>query len=368
MGECFVNRFIKVLAPTLSFFHSRGMRNLLRLTSVWVAIIGGCAMVQAQKVGEDITQAAQSFISSLTLEQKSQAVFDFNHPERTAWNHRAQSRVGLSLKAMNSEQQTLAQDLLRLALSARGFHKMEAVRELENFSASSSEKTNSVRDSDLYSIAFFGTPSTSGKWGWRWEGHHLSQNFTFVDGQLVSCTPSFVGIYPQKMADESAKPRGFPLLENELSFGRALVQSLTEAQRKKAVLNIEVPKDIITQTKATLETLDTYQGISVADLNAEQKKQLGRIIAEYIGLVRSDFAINEMIEISETPEELIYFTWIGGVNENQECYFRIRGPNLLLELSNVQGNTRHVHLVWRDAQKDFGYQAMRVPASAASGN
>lgn len=170
------------------------------------------------------------------------------------------------------------------------------------------------------------------------------------------------------MADESAKPRGFPLLENELSFGRALVQSLTEAQRKKAVLNIEVPKDIITQTKATLETLDTYQGISVADLNAEQKKQLGRIIAEYIGLVRSDFAINEMIEISETPEELIYFTWIGGVNENQECYFRIRGPNLLLELSNVQGNTRHVHLVWRDAQKDFGYQAMRVPASAASGN
>lgn len=344
------------------------MRNWLRLTSLSVAIVGSCVTAQAQKVGEEIIQVAQSFVSSLTSEQKSQTVFDFNHPERTVWNHRAQPRVGLTLKAMNPEQQALAQDLMRLALSARGFHKVEAVRELENFAASSTEKTNSLRDANLYSIAFFGTPSASGKWGWRWEGHHLSQNFTFVDGQLVSCTPNFIGIYPQNAVEESTKPRGFPLLENELSFGRELARSLTEAQRKKAILAIEVPQDIISQTKPKVESLDTYQGIAVADLNAEQKKLLGRIIAEYIGVVRSDFAINEMIEISETPEELIFFTWIGGVKENQGCYFRIRGPNFLLECSHVQGDTRHVHLVWRDAQKDFGNQAMLTPVSAVSGN
>ena len=359
VGECFTFGFVKILAQAWSCLHPLGMKNWLRLTLACVAMLGLNASAQSQKIGEDITQVAQSFVASLTSEQKAQTVFDFSNPERTQWSHRSQSRLGLTLKAMNAEQRQLAFDLLRVTLSARGFHKIESVRELENLSPSTSASAYpNPRDPELYSLAIFGTPSTSGAWGWRWEGHHLSQNFTMIDGQLVSCTPSFVGINPFRPASGQEKPRDFPLLDNELSFGRALAQSLTPAQRKLAVLAIEVPQDIITQTKAKVETLDTYQGISVADLNAVQKKILGRIIAEYVGLVRTDFALNEMIAISETAEEQIFFTWVGGTDDNQECYFRIRGPSFLLELSNVQGNSNHVHLVWRDTQKDFGFEGL----------
>ena len=39
-----------------------------------------------------------------------------------------------------------------------------------------------VRDPERYFFSVFGTPSPRGAWGWRVEGHHVSLNFTVVNG------------------------------------------------------------------------------------------------------------------------------------------------------------------------------------------
>ena len=41
-----------------------------------------------------------------------------------------------------------------------------------------------MRDPERYHITFYGTPSRTERWGWRFEGHHLSLNFTLAGDRL----------------------------------------------------------------------------------------------------------------------------------------------------------------------------------------
>ena len=51
-------------------------------------------------------------------------------------------------------------------------------------------------DPDLYYVSVFGTPGAR-RWGWRFEGHHLSRHFTVVGGTLVA-EPFFLGAWPTR--------------------------------------------------------------------------------------------------------------------------------------------------------------------------
>jgi hypothetical protein len=223
-----------------------------------------------------------------------------------------------------------------------------------------------VRDPGLYYISFFGTPTANGTWGWRWEGHHCSQNFTIVDGKLMGATPSFIGSNPGKITDEKSADNGFELLAFEDLRGRELARSLTPEQFKKALIKGETPKDVVSKNTPKL-TPRSPQGISLKELSPEQKKILGQIIIEYVGRARPDFAIQEMKEISATSEDLIYFAWSGGLEVGQGHYYCIQGPAFLFELDNTQNNANHVHTVWRDLKKDFGYDVLAEHLNTAHG-
>ena len=41
------------------------------------------------------------------------------------------------------------------------------------------------RNPDGYFFTIFGEPSANSVWGYRVEGHHLSQNYTVVGGKVV---------------------------------------------------------------------------------------------------------------------------------------------------------------------------------------
>ena len=55
------------------------------------------------------------------------------------------------------------------------------------------------RDPVNYFVTIFGEPSADKSWGWRFEGHHLSINFTIVDGKHVFFAPSFMGTNPAEV-------------------------------------------------------------------------------------------------------------------------------------------------------------------------
>jgi Protein of unknown function (DUF3500) len=53
------------------------------------------------------------------------------------------------------------------------------------------------------------------------------------------------------------------------------------------------------------------------------------------------------------PENLS-FAWAGGTKRGERHYFRVQGPDLLIEHDNTQGGGNHVHSVWRVPGGDFG--------------
>ena len=317
--------------------------------------------------GEELSAAANKVINSLDDKQRAKACFDFDDKDRTNWSYVPYVRPGLPIKEMSESQQKLIQDLLAASLSPVGKNKVLGVLLLEEYLRVKEEgKGRFVRDAGLYYISFFGKPTAKGTWGWRWEGHHCSQNFTVIEGKLIGATPSFIGSNPGKINDDKSPNNGFELLAFEDLRGRELAQSLTPEQFKKALIKGATPKDIVSKNTAKLTPM-VPEGISLKDLSPVQKKILGQIIIEYVGRARPDFAIQEMKEITATPEDQIYFGWSGGLEVGQPHYYRIQGPTFLFELDNTQNNANHVHTVWRDLKKDFGYDVLAEHLNTAHG-
>jgi len=332
------------------------MRPLPRLLLATLALVFALPSAWAHGAGEEMAKAAQVFLVSLKPEQTSKATFEFTSDERTHWIFVPSVRKGLPIKEMNPGQRHLAQALLSSALSTRGHLKAETIMAMEQLLLEMEKGSGPLRDAENYFVSIFGKPDVKGTWGWRWEGHHLSLNFTIVDGELVSETPSFMGTNPHSV--KAGSMTGVTLLEAEDNLGRELAKSLTEAQRKVAFLSGEVPKDVLTSNQRKADGIIKHQGIPVSELTAEQKKILGLIIAEYVGRARSDFAVPEMAAISKMPEDKIFFAWAGGLEVGQGHYYSVQGPTFILELDNTQNNANHVHATWRDLKKDFAYDPL----------
>ncbi len=348
------------------------MRSLTRLLSVLCLLAAtvpatfGHSIQDSHTAGEEMAKSANAFLGSLNDAQRAKAVFKFDDAERTNWIFVPSARKGLPIKEMNPGQRHFAQALLSVSLSQRGHMKVESVMALEYLLFLIEEgKGANKRDAENYFVSIFGKPDAKGTWGFRWEGHHLSTNFTIVNGELVSSTPSFLGTNPgqvksdtKNVADAYPGLVGFELLETEDAAGRALAKSLTAEQRKTGFIPGETPKDVITGNKQKANGIIKHKGIAFSALTAEQKKLAGTIIAEYVGRARADFAAAEMIAILKTPEDTLFFGYNGGTEAGEAHYFSIQGPTFLLEFANFQNGANHVHASWRDLKKDFAYDPL----------
>src|SRR5205085_1294341 len=77
-----------------------------------------------------------------------------------------------------------------------GHQKATTIMSLESILRELEKGGSIVRDPSWYFFTIFGKPSTTGKWGWRVEGHHLSLNFTVGAGRVIGSTPAFFGANP----------------------------------------------------------------------------------------------------------------------------------------------------------------------------
>ena len=69
--------------------------------------------------------------------------------------------------------------------------------------------------------------------------------------------------------------------------------------------------------------------------------------------------------LSRTPESLdgVHFGWAGPRTEGAPHYYRIHGPDLLVEYDNTQRDANHAHSVWRRPDSDFGFDALAAHRS-----
>ena len=320
-------------------------------------------LVSAQRsasVAANMSTAATGFLAALTPEQRQKASFALDAQERLRWNFiptEAFPRNGLVLKEMTEPQRKLAHALLRSALSDRGYQTYTDIIALENVLRVIEVGGKFERDPEKYFFSIFGTPSPTGTWGWRVEGHHISLHFSVLNGKAVSSTPTFAGSNPAEVRIEHPQ-KGKRVLAQLEDTGRALVMALDATQRTTATINATAPNEIVTNNQNDIKPL-APEGIKVSAMNAAQRDLLMKVIDAYAGLMTADIAADRMAKIKAGGIENIAFAWAGPVERGQKHYYRVQGPTFLIEFDNTQNDGNHVHSIWRDFAGDFGRDILR---------
>jgi hypothetical protein len=330
-------------------------RLLTAATLVGVAIVPSFESDAALRSPAEMVRAAKTFLDGLTPEQRGKAVFAFEDAERLNWHFIPRDRRGLPLKEMSEAQRTQARALLQSGLSQRGYLKANTIIELELVLRELGGDPN-TRDPERYFFTVFGTPSEQQPWGWRFEGHHISLNFTISGSSLVATSPAFFGSNPANV--QSGSRQGTRVLGTEEDLARELAKALDERQRTTAVILAEAPRDIITGNAAEVDPLSPA-GIPVTSLTQSQSAMLVKVIDEYLNRMAPDLAAARRAKLEQTDFGKVTFAWAGGLEKGQPHYYRIQGPSFLIEFDNTQNNANHVHSVWRDFEGDFGRDLLR---------
>ncbi len=322
---------------------------------ILISLGGLVSCATAHPVTDDMTEAATRFVAALSPEQKGKVMFDLDAHERLNWHYIPRRRAGLPLKELTSGQHHLATGMLGAALSQRGMLQATTIMSLEEVLAELEQGRGPTRDAELYYVSIFGEPDARGTWGWRLEGHHLSLNFLIVQGALVSVTPSFMGSNP---AEVRTGPRqGLRVLAEEEDLGRSLLETMSEEQRRKAIITTKAPADIILSPNREAELLNPA-GLAVTEMNGEQVALLRHLVRQYVRRYRTEVAEDELTKIDNAGFDRVHFAWAGSTETGEAHYYRVQGPTFILELDNAQDHANHIHSVWRNVGRDFGLDVL----------
>jgi hypothetical protein len=329
-----------------------------------VLAVSAAVTVSAQRGKPEAAMAdnARAFLATLGAEQKAKAAIPFASDERLNWHFvpKTGERKGLPLKEMTPPQQKAALALLSAGLSEKGYEKVSTIRGLE-IVLREMEKNPRVRDPELYYFSVFGEPSDKSTWGWRYEGHHCSLNWTIVNGKSVASTPQFLGTNPGEVRVEvpNAPKKGTRVLATEEELARTLVKSLNDTQRSEAVIDAKAPNDIITGASRQAAILED-KGIPYSKLTKEQQGMLITVIQEYADTQPKPLARERLAKIRKAGLDNVKFAWMGGLERGEGHYYRIQGSTFLIEYDNTQNNANHVHAAWRDFKGDWGMDMLAM--------
>jgi len=312
-----------------------------------------------------VREAAETFLSALTDEQRGRTTYPVDDAEWRKWNnvHRY-ARQGVSFKEMSDDQRARAFDLLRAGLSAKGLEKTRNVMRLNETLAELTKRFEEYGEG-LYHLTVMGKPSDTEPWGWQLDGHHLVVNYFILRDQVVM-TPAFMGSEPVRA--ESGKYAGTTVLQDEQNKGLALIQALTPGQQKEAILEpTKSGNNALAQAFRDNLVLD-YAGIRGSELTAAQRTLLLDVIGEYVGNLAAGHAKIRMEEVRRHLDAT-HFAWIGATGADAVFYYRVHSPVILIEFDHQNPvalggprapGRRHIHSVVRTPNgNDYGKDLLR---------
>lgn len=355
------------------------------------------------EVAARMTEAAARLLDALDDEQLAVAAWDFPaDEERRRWFYTPTDHGGLPLSAMRPAQQRMAFQLMATGLSTAGYVTAATIIGLDNVldlveGFTSSWGRERGRDPGLYYVRVFGTPSATGSWSWRMGGHHVSLNFTIVEGRVAGTTPLFLGADPA--SSPLLGPHPLRPLEGVEDLARELTRSLDAAQRAKAIVSPRAPTDLVVANRAApadgdgppplrdiwrgrlpgdfddlavriQAAMDEAAGLTVDDLaavswsaapkglpaaamTADQRGMLDTLLRRYADRLPDGLADDEVAKFAGDGLAEVHLLWAGGLEPGQAHYYRLHSPVLLAEYDNTARGANHVHTVWRDPRGDF---------------
>jgi hypothetical protein len=312
-------------------------------------------------------QAAERLIAALPESARSKVQRPFDDQDRVDWHYTPRSRNGVAFKELDAKGREAIHALLQQALSTPGYRKVVNIIELE-LVLREIETFGGIRDPERYHLTIYGKPDRAGAWGWRFEGHHVSLNFTLAGDKMAVDTPSFLGANPAQVAkDGKGKMAGLRALAAEEDEARALMASLSADQRRQVVFASETYGDIVTRNAAKVDPQKPV-GLPAAKLDDRQRAQLLRLIEVYAQTFEPSLAQARLGRVRDGGIENIHFGWAGATAPGAPHYYRVQGPLFLIEYDASQNDGNHVHTVWRDFTGDFGRDLLRLHYETARGS
>jgi hypothetical protein len=327
------------------------------ILTVLLAIVPTSA--RESSIARDMREAAAALLKTLDAGQRQAISLPFDGEDRLDFRFTPGQRKGLTLYAMTPPQQEAAGRLLASALSARGVEKAKQIRSLDGVLLELEGEAGRTkmwdgrnrRDPERYHFTIFGTPSATATWGWRYDGHHVSQNWTIVGGTAIASTPQFFGANP-------AQVRGGPLtglrvLAAEEDLARTFLASLDPQQKAAAIVSAEAPRDILTAEQRQPGRLPDA-GVRWSALSSGQQQLLWKVIEEYAFGQAPALAKARLAQVRTDGLASLTFAWMGSTEKGGPHYYRIQGPRFVIEYDCTQNEANHIHAVWRDYDRDFG--------------
>lgn len=169
-----------------------------------------------------------------------------------------------------------------------------------------------------------------------------------VAGGEVASTPLFLGANPAEVR-HNGRVVLRPLAEEE-DTARALLQSLPEAQRRRALVDDRAPDDILTFNSPRVE-VDLAGGVPIQDLTGESQAIADELVSLHVERMQ--------LHVPHVDTTGVHFVWAGWPERGRHHYYRLAGPRFLVEYDNTQNDANHAHSVWRDPANDFGDDLLR---------
>lgn len=344
------------------------LRRLL-LSSLVLGIVLSATLLGQEKdpVGTRMTEAAEKWLALLNDDQKGKAIFPFDSPERSNWffiplqdKANNPTRKGLRLEKMTAEQKEAARSLVAAGTSGKGYAKVIGIMSLESIlrELEATKVGGLVRNPEWYFFTVFGSPSKTGKWGWRVEGHHLSLNFTVDRGKVVSATPYFLGANPAEL--RTGPKKGLRTLPEAEGPPRQLLEALSAEQKTLALQ----PKQFeeIEQGK-TKPNVGPPVGLPAAKMDDKQKGILRQLLQGYADRMPAEVGTAEMARVMEAGLDKVHFALARDEDKPGKPFsYRVQGPTFVIEFLNIQNDSagnpaNHIHSSWRNLEGDFGLVA-----------
>lgn len=305
-----------------------------------------------------MSDAAVALLAALDGEQRALASRSFTDEAARRWiEYRPRPRPGASLADLDRTARKAAHRLLATALSPPAYAQAMAIIALEEV-LDRQEGWARGRHSNDYWVAVFGEPG-SDEWAWRFEGHHISVTMTIADG-VVSPAPIFLGANPHRVGYAGGtvlRPLGA-----EEDLARALLEAMSPADRRAAIVADHAPGDIRSATGASVDAPIEPRGVAASRLGPGARAALDRLVTLYLDRMPPELANLEYARIASGEQ---WFAWEGSTRPGGRHYYRVQGEDLLIEYDNTTEDGNHAHTVLRRPHGEFGADVLTAHRASA---
>lgn len=342
-------------------------RHPLLLASLLLLVLA--ARADAERAGEELTRRLGEFLTSLGEEERDRASYAFEDDERFDLRLAPMGLEGLRRDEISDPQWHALEASLGAVLSPTGLAKMNTIRSLEHEVAETEGGWfgflfDRIRLPGRYFLAVFGEPGPKRPWGLRFDGHHLSLNWTVGPNAPVSVTPMFLGGQPREVP-EPLERAGLRVLADEEDRAAEFVAGLTAEQRALARIDwgggTALSRPMFVSGDVPLE-VEPASGLLRAGLPADSQARLDAILEVTLTNFVPEIAERWRARFSAQADAIHFAYAVPDGDEavsGHSLYYRIQGEDFLLEYDNSSEAADHIHVVWRDLRNDFGRDLLR---------